>query len=86
MPLTSYLWGSCLIYWDDVIIISEDIQPHIIEAIKISSVLGATRVSLKLRKCRFFEQNVEYLRHTVKPVELLTDPKETVTLAEAKLP
>lgn len=38
----------------------------------------------RLRKCRFFERDDEYLGHIVEPSELLINPKSTAEIAEAK--
>lgn len=50
------------------------------------SVLKDAILSLKLKKCRLFKQDVEYLGHIVKPGELRIDLNKSASPGETKLP
>lgn len=63
---------------------SRDINTHIKDVAHIIKAPKIAGLSLKLRKYRFFIQDVEYSGHVVKPGELLIHPKKTGTLAEAR--
>lgn len=68
------------------LILSKDVTSHIHDVAKVLSVLKDAGTSLKLRKCTFVKQDVEYMGQIVKPGELRMDPKKTTLLAESKPP
>ncbi len=65
--LTGYRWRSCLVYLDDVIIFSSTFDEHLGH---ILQVLKGAGLSLKLRKCHFFSDKVDYLGHVIRPGRL----------------
>lgn len=62
---SGYQLKSFLIYSNNIVIFSRDVTLHIQDVAKTLSVLKSAGVILKLKKCRFFKQNVEYLQHNV---------------------
>ena len=65
--LTKYKWKTCLIYLDDIIIYSKSINEHINHVDEVLEYLSQAGVTLKIRKCNFFTDKVEYLGHIIKP-------------------
>ena len=59
---------------------------HIKHVDEVLSVLRSAGVSLKLKKCKFFTNAVEYLGHTIRPGRLEIDEAHTKALKEAKPP
>ena len=68
--LSGVRWQTCLIYLDDVIVFSKSMEQHVQDVDKVLGLLGASGVSLKLKKCEFFQPRVNYLGHVVTPGKL----------------
>ena len=68
--LSSVRWQSCLIYLDDVIVFSKNVEQHLKDVDVVLKLLGKAGVSLKLKKCEFFQPKVNYLGHVVTPGKL----------------
>ena len=84
--LSGYRWKSCLIYLDDIILFSKDYNSHLKDVEVILQALQQEGFSLKLKKCKFFEDSVEYLGHIIRPGELQVHPKNFKALSEATTP
>lgn len=52
--LARYIWQSCLIYVDDFIIFSKDINVNSCHAEKILDCLAMIGVTIKLKRCEKF--------------------------------
>ena len=68
--LSGVRWQTCLIYLDDVIVFSKSMEKHIQDVDEVLQLLGDAGVSLKLKKCEFFQPRVNYLGHVVTPGKL----------------
>ena len=68
--LSPYRWRTCLVYLDDIIIFSPNYESHIQHVDEVLSAIQAAGVSLKLRKCKFFSNSVDYLGHVITPGKL----------------
>jgi hypothetical protein len=55
----------CLIFMDDILIFSHDIQEHADRLRNVFDRLRKAKLTLNLLKCHFAEGKVEYLGHTV---------------------
>jgi len=55
------------IYLDDILVVSATMEEHIAHVKKILSHLGEARLRLKPRKCKFAQQEIEYLGFTLSP-------------------
>ena len=84
--LSRYKWKTCLVYLDDVIIFSRDIESHLDHVEQILTVLHNAGVSLKLKKCNFFTDTVKYLGHIVRPGTLEVDLATVTALKQATYP
>ena len=84
--LGKFKWKTCLVYIDDIIIFSKSVDEHIHHVDEILSALRASGVTLKIKKCRFFSDTVEYLGHVIKPGKLEVDSANTKSLRDAKPP
>ena len=67
LVLTKYKWKTCLVYLDDVIIYCNNLDDHIVHVNETLSTLADAGITLKVNKCHFFQKEVEYLGHMVKP-------------------
>lgn len=63
--LSSVKWNSTLFYLDDMIIFSRSIREHFDHVTLVLKFLQYTRVTLKLKKCFFFQPSVDFLGNVV---------------------
>ncbi len=64
-------------YLDDVIVFSKSFEDHLRHVEEILYVLRGDGLSLKLRKCNFFKESVDYLGHVIRPGKLQVASKNT---------
>lgn len=76
----------CLIYIDDVIVSSNTVMDHIRHVDDILALLRNARISLKLKKCFFFQPRVDYLGHVVESGRLSVAEKVKEALATFTFP
>jgi len=67
MILAGEKWQICLVYLDDVIVFSRSPEEHLQHLDEVLTLLGKAGVTLKARKCHFFQEEVEYLGHVIRP-------------------
>jgi Reverse transcriptase (RNA-dependent DNA polymerase) len=81
-------WKTCLIYLDDVIIFSSSHDMHLKHVKEALNLLGKAGLSLKLKlfKCHFFKEAVDYLGHAIRPGKLAVAEKNTAALRNAPVP
>eukprot|EP00171_Calliarthron_tuberculosum_P022338 IDg22338t1 len=84
--LSGFKLNSCLVYLDDIIIFSSSFKEHLSHFEEILQVLKSAGFSLKLRKCSFFKQTVDYLGYIVRPGLLSVAEKNTASIKEAVFP
>ena len=65
---------DCLIYLDDIIIFSSNIEEHLEKLQAVFQRLSNNNLKLKGSKCEFFKSQVSYLGHIVSEEGILTDP------------
>ncbi len=65
--MSSYEWKTCIVYLDDFTIFSKDLELQLGQIYQILSALHKAGVTLKLRKCKFLPNRVEYLGHVIRP-------------------
>jgi hypothetical protein len=54
--------------------------------VEVLTLLGNAGLSLKLKKCHFFSETVDYLGHVIQPGRLNVAEKNTAALKTAPLP
>ena len=60
-----YLRKYIIVFFDDILIYSKTIHDHLLHLETTFQVLMAGQFSLKLSKCTFAQQQLEYLGHMV---------------------
>ena len=63
-------WQICVVYLDDAIVFSENLEQHLAQGDNVLTLLRNAGVSLKLKKCHLFQPKVYYLEHVVLPGKL----------------
>jgi len=58
-------WNFVFIYLDDLLIVSKSITEHVEHIERVLRRLGEANLRLKPQKCKFAQQEVEYLGHTL---------------------
>ena len=84
--LSPFKWKTCLVYIDDIVIFSNTVEEHIRHVDEVFTTLRQAGVTLKISKCRFFSDKVEYLGHIIRPGKLEVDRAHTASLRDAKPP
>jgi transposase InsO family protein len=86
MVLSGLNWITCLVYVDDVIIFSKTFEEHLQTTKDVLCRLEAHGMSLKLKKCTFFQSEVDYLGHVVSARGRRPHPKNLRALRELPVP
>ena len=68
--LSGVRWQTRLIYLDDVMIFYKDIASHLGHVDEILTLLRQAGITLKLKKCEFFQPRFHYLGHVITPRKL----------------
>ena len=84
--LSGLRWQTCLIYLDDVIVFSKDTKEHVSHVDQVLTLLRQAGVSLKLKKCEFFQPRVDYLGHVITPGKLAVATENTKAFEHATFP
>jgi hypothetical protein len=77
---------TCQMYLDYVIVFSSCRKAHFTHVAEVLTVLGNAGLSVKLQKCRFFAETVNYLGHVIRYGRLGVAAKNTEALKAAPLP
>ena len=75
--LSGLRWQTCLIYLDDVIVFSKDTNEHVAHVDEVLTLLRSAGVSIKLKKCEFFQPKLDYLGHIITPGKLAVATENT---------
>ena len=73
IAISALKWKSCLVYMDDVIVFSLDLNSHFNHVEAVLKTWSETGIRLKLAKCRFFTDTVKYLGKVILPGTLEVD-------------
>lgn len=78
--LTRYKWKACLLYMDDIMIFSNDVEEYIHNVNAILTTLGEAGDKLKLKTCRLFSYSVDLFGHILKHRRLENNQPHTRSL------
>lgn len=79
-------WKILLLYLDDIIVFSEDLDSHVERLAAVFERLRAAGLKLKPRKCDLFKAEVKYLGHVVSAEGVATNPEKIVDVKEWPVP
>jgi len=74
LVLVGLTWEVCLVYLDDVIIMSENFDEHLRRLKIVFERLHAANLKLKASKCKLFQREVVFLGHLVTADGIAPDP------------
>jgi hypothetical protein len=80
--LESFLRKSVIVFMDDIFVYSPPLQLHAIHLQHVLSLLRRHQFYVKLSKCEFAQQELEYLGHIIPREGVATDPRKTEAMKE----
>ena len=84
--LSRVRWKSVLVYLDDIIVFSRGVNEHLRHLERVLALLQEAGATLRLAKCSFFQRQVKYLGHIIRPGRLAIHGKNLEALAKALPP
>ena len=81
-----YLRKFVLVFFDDILVYSQDLEQHVGYLEIVLQVLLQHLLFAKLSKCVFAVQEVEYLGHIISGHGVQTDPKKTAAMIAWPIP
>ncbi|CAN8072599.1 unnamed protein product, partial [Agarophyton chilense] len=84
--LAPFKWRTCLVYLDDIIVFSNNLDDHLEHVRDVMKILRDAGITLKLKKSEFFTDSVKYLGHIIRPGQLSINEVRVKSLKEAKHP
>ena len=70
-------WRDCLVYIDDIVVVGKSFEEHLHNLQQVLERLRQAGLKLQPRKCRFLQQQVTFLGHTVSAQGVSPDPEKT---------
>lgn len=71
---------------DDIVVYSNTLEEHVQHLKQVFQVLRENELYIKLEKCSFAQQEVEFLGHKIKDGKLMMDPAKVQAIQEWKPP
>ena len=72
----------CIIYLDDIIVLSQTPEEHLVRLQAVFDKLKTAGLKLKPSKCELFRKQINYLGHVVGHKGVATDPKKIEAVTE----
>jgi len=86
MILVNVQWEIYLVYLDDVIVLSGSPKEHLQHLDEVLTLLGKAVVTLNASKCYFFQEEVKYLGHVIRPGRVNVLEKNLLAVGETPSP
>lgn len=84
--LATVKWQFALVYIDDVLSFSPGPEEHIKQVEIVFKLIHQAGMTLKLKKCHFFTDAIDYLGHVITPGRLQVATKTDETVQTLKYP
>jgi transposase InsO family protein len=84
--LATFLRKFVLVFVDDILIYSKNLQEHVQHLEKVFAVLLEHKLKVKKSKCTFAQQEILYLGHLISPNGVSTDRKKVEPILAWKQP
>lgn len=78
--LSQHKWKTCLVYLDDIIVFSKNMEDHFEDVEQILKKMEAAGINLKIKKCEWLTDTVKYLGHRITPVSLQMEEAQTAAI------
>ena len=86
LVMTGLNFETCLVYLDDIIIFSNDLESHLDRLAKLFSRLREADLKLKPSKCQLFQKEVTFLGYTVSRHGVGTEPEKIAAVRDWPTP
>ena len=86
ITMTGLNYQICLVYLDDIIVMSKDIDQHLDRLVMIFDRLRSSGLKLKPSKCKLLRKRLPFLGHIVTDFGNETDPEKIQAIAEWPTP
>jgi hypothetical protein len=80
--LTPFLRKCVVVFLDDVLIYSRDMEEHVLQVKQVFQKLKDHQLKLKLSKCRFAQTTLEFLGHLISAKGIATDPEKVQVIRD----
>ena len=84
--LTGLHWVTCLVYLDDIIIFSHNVQQHLKQLRDVFVRLKDAGLKVMSAKCHLLQSSVCYLGHVISDRGIETDPEKVKCVADWPVP
>src|SRR6266542_2812898 len=84
--LRKYLGKFVIVYLNDIIIYSKTFEKYKEYVKLVFKVLQAVSLMMKLKKCKFAQRELRFLRHIISADEIRTDFKKIAKMVTLLLP
>ena len=84
--LRDYIDKFVVVYIDDIMIYSNNFEDHVTHINEVLQRLSDNNLIVKLKKCRFAEENIEFLGHVIGKNGIKPDPNKIGKIAQLKAP
>lgn len=74
--LSNLSWKVCLVYLDDIIILSKDFKEHLDNLRQVFTRLEQANLKMNPKKCILLQKEVSFLGHIVNENGIATDPSD----------
>lgn len=74
--LSNLSWNICMVYLDDIIILSKTFEEHIENLRQVFERLKSANLKMNLKKCCILQKQVSFLGHVVSENGISTDPSK----------
>ena len=86
LTLHSLTWKTCLVYLNDIIVFSNTFDEHLTRLTEVLDRLRGANIHLKLPKCTFCVDTVQYLGHIVSASSVAPDPDKIKRMVDMAAP
>ena len=84
--LRKVIGKKALVYLDDVIIFSRDLEQHEKDIREVLELIRKAGLRIKLKKCQFFKRSVEYLGHVISDQGISPNPEKIEKIKNYPIP
>jgi hypothetical protein len=84
--LSNLSWKVCLVYLDDIIILSKDFNEHMDNLRQVVGRLEQTNLKMNPKKCILLQKEVTFLGHILSEKGVATDPTKIEAIKNWHIP
>lgn len=84
--LSNLSWNICMVYLDDIIILSKTFEEHIENLRQVFERLKSANLKMNLKKCCILQKQVSFLGHVLSENGISTDPSKLESIKNWPVP